>query len=128
MDKMVHFVWIMGALTAVWAITVQFKPDWMKRSIAFIKKGQFIYFVAGGKIFTGIIFLILSTYCRRPWAVIIVGVLMTGGVSLFCMQPLEKIKAYLDWWLARPVWMYRLWGVVAALFGALLIWAGMPTN
>jgi hypothetical protein len=126
MNKMAYFVCVVGALTAAWAITIQFKPDWMKRSIAFIKKGRLVYIVATCKIFIGIIFLIVSTYCRRPWAVIVIGILMTGGVSLFSMQPLEKIKAYLDWWLVRPVWMYRLWSVAAILFGALLIWAGMP--
>ena len=126
MEKMVHFVWIMGALTAAWAISVQFKPDWMKRSITFINKGKLVYLVAGIKVLIGIIFLILSTHCRQTWVVIIIGILMTGGATLFCMLPHEKIKTYLNWWLARPVWMYRLWGVVAILFGGLLIWAGMP--
>jgi len=82
MGKMAYFVCVVGALTAAWAITVLFKPDWMKKVIAFTKKGQFIYFVAAGKIFTGILFLIVSTYCNRPWAVIVIGILMTGGVSL----------------------------------------------
>ena len=126
MDKMAYFVCVVGALTTAWAITVLFKPDWMKKFIGFILKGRMVYLVIGLKNTVGIIFLIFARECRWTLFIIILGVLITSGTTLFCMLPLEKIKAYLNWWLARPAWMYRLWGVVAALFGVLLIWAGIP--
>ena len=126
MDKMAYFVCLVGAMTAAWAIMVLFKPDWMKNAIGFLQKGRMVYLVIGLKNTIGIIFLIFARECRWTVFIIVLGVLITSGTTLFCMLPLEKIKAYLNWWLARPVWMYRLWGVVAALFGILLIWAGMP--
>ena len=112
MDKMAYFVCIVGALTAAWAITVLFKPNYMKKAIGFIQKGRTVYFVIGLKNATGIIFLIFARECRWVVFVIVVGVLITYGTTLFCMLPLEKIKAYLNWWLSRPAWMYRLWGVL----------------
>jgi hypothetical protein len=126
MDKMAYFVCLVGALTAAWAITVLFKPAWLNKAIGFIQKGRMVYVVIGLKNTVGIIFLIFARECRWTVFIIVLGVLITSGTTLFCMLSLEKIKAYLGWWLARPVWVYRLWGVVTALFGLLLIWAGMP--
>ena len=37
-----------------------------------------------------------------------------------------KIEAYLNWWQIRPAWVYRVWGVLAALFGLLVMYAGFP--
>ena len=126
MDKMAYFVCLVGALTAAGAIMVLFKPAWLNKAIGFIQKGRMVYVVIGLKNTVGIIFLIFARECRWTVFIIVLGVLITSGTTLFCMLSLEKIKAYLGWWLARPVWVYRLWGVVTALFGLLLIWAGMP--
>lgn len=126
MDKMAYFVCVVGALTAASAVTVLFKPDWMKKAIGFMQKGRLVYLVIGFKNTAGIIFLIFARECRWTIFVIVIGVLMISGTTLFCMLPLEKIKAYLNWWLGRPAWMYRVWAVAAALFGGLLIWGGIP--
>ena len=126
MDKMAYFVCVVGALTAAWAITVLFKPNWMKKTVGFFNKGRMVYLVIGLKNTIGIIFLIFARECRWTVFIIVIGVPMISGTTLFCMLPLDKIKAYLNWWLARPVWMYRLWGVVATLFGGLLILGGLP--
>ena len=126
MDKMAYCVCGVGALTAAWAITVLFKPDWMKKTVGFFNKGRMVYLVIGLKNTIGIIFLIFARECRWTEFIIVIGILIISGTTLFCMLPLEKIKAYLNWWLARPVWMYRLWGVAATLFGGLLILGGLP--
>ena len=123
---MAYFVCLVGALTAAGAIMVLFKPAWLNKAIGFIQKGRMVYVVIGLKNTIGIIFLIFARECRWTVFIIVLGVLITSGTTLFCMLSLEKIKAYLAWWLARPVWVYRFWGVVTALFGLLLIWAGMP--
>jgi len=126
MERMAHFVWIVGTLIAVWGVTALFRPDWMKKIITFVSKGKLVYFIAGIKIIIGIIFLVLATNCKLPPVIIVIGILSAGGATLFCMLPFSKITAYMEWWKKRPLWIYRVWGVAAAIFGGLLMYAGVP--
>ena len=123
---MVHIVWLTGAVTALLGITILFKPLWMRQMITFINKGKTIYAIAGSKTLIGIIFLILATQCKLANVIIALGILMTIGPLLFCLLPFTKLQAYVNWWITRPVWMYRLWGIVATLFGAFIMYAGVP--
>jgi len=120
---MIHIVWAAGAITAIMGIAILFRPLWMRQLITFISKSRTAYAAAGLKTLVGIVFLVLATGCRRPKVIIALGVLMTVGPILFCMLPFAKIQAYMNWWVARPVWMYRVWGV---LLGGFIICAGMP--
>ena len=124
---MVHIIWLTGAVTALLGITILFKPLWMRQMITFINKGKSVYAAAGSKIVLGVIFLVMARDCGHPKVIIALGILMTFGPILFCLLPFAKIQAYMNWWIARPVWMYRLWGIVAALFGAFVMYAGVPT-
>jgi len=123
---MVHIIWAAGAITAIMGIAILFRPLWMRQLIIFISKSRMAYVAAGSKTLIGIAFLVLARECKRPNIIIALGVLMTVGPIFFCMLPFAKIQAYMNWWVARPVWMYRVWGVVAALLGGLIIYAGMP--
>ena len=123
---MENIVWIFGALIAVWGIIIVILPDWMKASIQFISRGRLVYLAISGKVIFGLVLLIFARGCRIPLVIIIIGLLSAGGSLLFCGLPFVKIKAYLQWWLARPLWLYRLWGVLAAGFGGLMMYAGVP--
>jgi len=108
------------------AIAVILKPLWMRQMLVFLQKGKLAYPAAAFKSAVGILFLIFATGCRIPWIIILVGILMTVGPILFCFLPFAKIQSYLNWWAARPAWMYRLWAAAALLLGFLIIWAGWP--
>jgi hypothetical protein len=123
---MVHIVWLVGALTAVWAIAVMFKPIWLRQSIILVNKGKIVYVIAGGKTVIGIVFLIFATQCNLPGVIITLGILIAGGSILFCLLPFAKIQAFMNWWIAQPFWMYRVWAVAAVLFGGLVMYAGVP--
>jgi hypothetical protein len=123
---MVHFVWFMGVVTAVWRIVVLFKPTWLKQLAGFLSKGKVVYAVAGLKILIGVFFLILATQCKLTGVIIALGILTAGGSIIFCLLPFTKIKAYMKWWTAQPLWMYRLWAIVAVLLGGLIMYAGVP--
>ena len=102
MDKMAYFVCVVGALTAAWAITVLFKPDWMKKGIVFFQKGRMVYLVIGLKNTIGIIFLIFARECRWTVFIIIVGVLMISGTTLFCMPSRSWPRWAEVGWMIRP--------------------------
>lgn len=123
---MVHLVWLIGVLTAGWGIAVLFKPVWLRQSIILFNKGKTVYVIAGLKTAMGIIFLIMARDCNFPKVIITLGIFMTIGPLLFCLLPFARIQAYMNWWIAQPFWVYRLWAVLAALLGGLIMYAGVP--
>lgn len=123
---MVHLVWLAGAVTAVMGIVILFRPIRMRQSLIFINKGKLVYVIAGFKTAIGIIFLIMARDCNLPKVIITLGVLITIGPLLFCLLPFARIQAYMNWWIAQPFWVYRLWAVLAALLGGLIMYAGVP--
>lgn len=123
---MEHIVWIVGIITALMGILALFKPEWMKKSIHFFSKGRFFYGAIVLKIVIGILFLIFARECHWPIVIIVIGIFTAGGTIAFGLLPAIKIKAYLNWWLIRPAWVYRVWGILAALFGLLVMYAGFP--
>jgi hypothetical protein len=123
---MENFVWIIGALIAVWGIIAIIFPVGMKNMIGWIGKGRMVYFGAAIKILFGLILLIFARGCRIPWIILTIGLLTAGGTILFCGLPFVKIQAYLKWWQSRPLWLYRVWGLAAAVFGGLIMYAGVP--
>lgn len=127
MESFVHLVWIIGALTAVWGICVLFKPIWLRQWLILTNKGQLVYAIAGVKVVIGVCFLILATQCQWPIVIIVFGILMAGGSILFSLLPLAKIHGFMNWAIARPIWVYRLWAILAVLLGGLILYAGMPS-
>lgn len=123
---MVHSVWLIGALITVWALTVVFKPVWLRQMLILFNRGKAVYVIAGIKIVIGIVFLIFATQCKLTSVIIVLGILTAGGSILFCLLPFAKIQAFMNWWIARPFWMYRVWAVMAALLGGLIMYAGVP--
>ena len=82
--------------------------------------------LAAVKIVVGVVFLILATSSRSPEAVIAIGILMAGGSILALTLKPEKMQAVMHWWQQQPLWLCRLWGVLAVLAGALVIYVGWP--
>jgi hypothetical protein len=116
----------MGLVITLCGISALFKPDWMKKFIVFISKGKLVYLAAGLKILMGIVFLIFATQCKWTGFIIAVGILSVVGATVFCLIPYIKITVYLTWWKNRPMWLYRLWGLTAVVFGIALMYGGFP--
>jgi hypothetical protein len=125
---MVHSVWCIGLLTSIWGIIAAVQPTWQKGLLHILAKGRRIYWAVALKIIVGIVFLIFATSCRIPWIMIVLGCLTVVASVLFAALPLDKIHRWLQWWQNRPLWFYRIWGAAAVLFGALIIFAGLPTS
>lgn len=123
---MVHIVWVVGLIITLCGITAVFKPNWMKKYITFISKGKLVYSAAALKVLMGIVFLIFATQCKWTGFIIAVGILSAVGATVFCMIPFIKITVYLTWWQNRPLWVYRLWGIAATVFGSALMFGGFP--
>lgn len=123
---MVHIVWIIGALIGIWGIVTVILPTWMKAVVQFIVKKRIIYLVAAVKVTCGILFLIFARECHISWLILIMGLLTAGGSLLFCALPSAKIQAWMQWWQGQPLWLYRVWGILATALGGLIMYAGVP--
>ena len=124
---MQHIVWIIGALICLWGVMAVLRPDWMKKCIDVLAKGQRFRLAVAAKIIAGVIFLVFARECRIPWLILLFGILTAGGSVLFivALKP-ESIQAWIAWWLKKPLWLFRLWGLAATVFGVILIFAGFP--
>lgn len=123
---MVHLVWLLGALIVAWGLAAVIKPEWMKAFLQFMSRGR-SYLLAGFlRLFYAVVFLILGKETGHPKTTLFFGLLfLTGGILVFVL-PQAKIKAMINWWLAKPLWVLRVWGVAAVVFGAFVIYAGWP--
>ena len=124
---MVHIVWIIGALVAVWGIITIIQPKWMHQLIGSLKGKAAVYFAVTLKIIGGLLFIIFARECHLFWVILILGLLITAGSILFAVfVPYPKIRAYFQWWQRQPLWFYRLWGLLAAALGGFIMYAGVP--
>jgi uncharacterized protein YjeT (DUF2065 family) len=100
----------------------------MRGFVKFIGEEKRYYLAAIFRLAVAIIFLMFGNAARHPRVVWFFGLLFLIGGILVLVVPAPKIKSMIDWWIAKPLWVYRLWGVVAVLIGVLIIYAGWPAT
>jgi hypothetical protein len=125
-SAMQHIVWVIGAFIGLWGFAVIVRPEWMNRFLAIVSKGWGIWCAAAAKSVVGVLFLILATGCRMPWVVIVLGVLMASALLVTLVVTPGKFKLMVEWIQKKPLWVYRFWGILAILFGGIVLFAGMP--
>jgi hypothetical protein len=123
---MVHLVWIIGALIGAWGVLAVIVPEKMRAFVRFLAKEKRYYLAALLRLLIAIVFLIFARDVQQTRIILFLGLLFLAGGILVLVIPGPKIRSMLDWWLAKPLWVYRLWGIVAVMFGVLIIYAGWP--
>jgi hypothetical protein len=103
-----------------------FSPDKMRGFVRFMGEEKRYYLAAIFRFVIAVIFLIFARSVREPRVILLLALLFLAGGILVLVLPGAKIKSMIDWWITKPLWVYRLWGVVAAMFGVLIIYAGWP--
>jgi len=125
---MVHLVWIIGALIGAWGLLAVFAPEKMRRFVRFMGEEKRYYLAALFRLIVAVIFLILGRDVQQTRIILLLGLLFLIGGILVLVIPQPKIKGMLNWWITKPLWVYRLWGVAAVVFAALIIYAGWPVT
>lgn len=72
----------------------------------------------------GLLFLLAAQSCRQPAVVRIVGIIILLAAAGLLLLGRERVDSFLNWWLTRPLSLFRVWAVVSLGFGALLIYSG----
>lgn len=125
---MVHIIWIVGTLIAILGVVVLIVPNVLRKWLSFFSKGKLVYIPIVIRIILGVIFLIYAMQATVPWVIILFGILMTGAGVIFLVMPYRNTDKLLKWWQKQPVWVYRVWAVLAAVLGGIIMYAGVPAK
>ena len=120
---MVMVVRILGVAIIVLGLVFIVKPLVLRAYLTFWREKKRIRFGAAIAGVVGIVLLVAAPQCRWTWLIIVFGIwsLIKGVLLLVLSQ--QKINAYLDWWLNRPTKVLGPLGLLAMVFGALLVCA-----
>ncbi len=120
---MVIFVKLFGIVIVFVGLLFLINPKALKQYFSFWKQEKRLRIGGVGAALFGIIFLIAASQCRLAWLITVLGIWsVIKGVLLLALAQ-KKINAYLDWWLNRPVSVTRFLGLIALVFGVLIIYA-----
>jgi len=120
MDKVIM---ALGIVFVIIAIVYLLKPDVMKWLMEFFKQGKRIYFAGLIRFALAVIFLVGARECKRPWVILVFGILfLIGGLLIFLLGP-EKTKRIIEWWQKQPVLFLRAMAVITLAFGAVIIYS-----
>ena len=113
-------VFIVGLVCVLEGIVIVIKPGFYRKAIGVFVTGKLVYASAPLKTAFGALFLVAGTSCAKPDVIITLGVITcVAGIAMFTIG-VSKLKGFLNWWGARPDWLFRLLGVVAILLGLLI--------
>ncbi len=121
MDKIIMAI---GILIVLEGVLLLIKPDWMQKAIRFFTKGKMLYLAALLRLVLGVLFLVSARECdKQPWIIFGFGILLLlAGAVMFVIR-LDKLKAYLNWWLQRSLITIRLLSIIAFVIGGVIFWA-----
>lgn len=76
----------------------------------------------------GVIFLLGASQCRIPAVIYGIGILALAGALLLVLLGEPRVDALVRWWAQLPTLAIRAWCALAALVGALVLYAALPAR
>ena len=116
---------LVGLLMIGTAIALLLSPGGLKSFIHKILGPRWLPLVSALRIAVGLLFVLAAPHTRLPMLIWLFGIvaIVAGIIILFLGSTRTQLIA--NWWLKRSDSALRLWALVALLFGALLVWAGV---
>jgi|GEM_PF-1326460 len=112
---------VLAVLIIVAGVVFTLWPDAMKRVVAFVIKGNRLYFVAAIRIVAGIVLLLAAEGSAKRIILSVLGVMiLLAGISQLILSP-EKQRAFANWMMSRSEIVRRLVGIMAILIGGLML-------
>lgn len=111
----ISLLWVMGGTLIVFNTKLVRRNFFDKLKTTSPKKLSPAPIIVGG-------LLILSASASSQGIIIfIIGVIaLTKGI-LFLMAPEDKVKRFIDWWLAGSDRMYKGWGIFMIILGTFIL-------
>ena len=115
---------LIGAFILALSMLFVARPEWVRKMIVFLKPGKRIYWKGGLRLVAGAVLLAGSPQTSQPTIVIMLGsIFLMSGALFFVLGP-GKIRSLLTWWEDCSPLALRLFSLMSAVVGALLIYCG----
>lgn len=82
-----------------------------------------LYLAVGVRAALGVLLIAAAASSRFPWLIGGIGVVALIAAVAFPLLGYERMRRFVEWWMARPAGFVRGWALVACAFGALLVYA-----
>ena len=76
------------------------------------------------RIVIGILFLVAAPDTHAPSVVRVLGITFILAGAAIPIIGVARIERLVRWWLARSESTFRLWAIVVAGFGMIIMWSG----
>lgn len=114
---------LIGIYLIAIGVVVLFTPKAYNKILKFFRKEKRVYIAGILRIFLGILFLSAAQQSRLKIFLVVIGILtVIGGILIFVPKQ-KKLQEMIDWFDKIPSIFIRLWGIVAIILGALLIYS-----
>ncbi len=123
---MAFVVFALGILTAALGAVVVVAPEVLVSIIQFIETPAGLYVAAASRVLFGLALFFAAPTSRAPRTLRVLGVVFISAGLLLPFFGIERLRSYIDWWLALGPGFFRGWAVVALAFGAALAYAVFP--
>lgn len=122
---MTNLVALIGFLVLVLGLAVIVSPAAFRRALHRFREHRWLYWASAFRLLAGGILVVAASSTAFPGFVRALGVIfIAAGVSIPFLGK-ERAFRIAEWWLRQPDEMLRGWGILAAVLGALLAWAGL---
>jgi hypothetical protein len=119
-------VGVLGALLVVLGGVFLVTPSRFQSFIAFWLSDPRIYLALFLRLFMGVVLLAASAESRLPLVLRVLGIVSLLAALVGVLMGPARLRAMASWWTGRSVALIRLWAVVTAALGAVLLYAVSP--
>lgn len=123
-----YLVACLGLVLIAIALSLTARADLMQRVLHRFLEHDWLALVSFLRVLFGGIMIIFSSHMAHPSLIFWLGVIVLTAGMLIPMLGKERIDALARWWMGLPETVARIWGVVAALIGALMVWGAVVTG
>ncbi len=119
------FVIAVGVFITVMAGLFVVMPARMRAFMRGFISSRQLHLAAMIRIIIGMIFILQAPDSDQPTLLMLLGLLfMLAGVMIPVLG-VKRVHWLSSWWLEKPESVLRGWGVLAFVFGSIVIWTGL---
>ena len=116
---------IVGLIIFGMGIAVLIQPGTLRKMLQVFLAKHWWSLVTVIRVVVGILLMLAASKSRAPTFIIAVGILFVLSGTPLPLLGTPRIERLAGWWLERSNTTLRLWGLLAAAFGAVILWSGL---